>query len=112
MRVHRNATAGKRLREGDGPGPTSPETGLVRLVESLRGCSVPFTVLVSPVFPFAVVFVQSAGTLAAGGSHAIQINHCLVTGLVTMAQIVFTLQIIIELFYFVPYRLFTLLEPL
>lgn len=39
---------------------------------------------------------------------AIQINLCSAV----VAQIVFTDQIIIELFYFVPYRLFTLFETI
>src|SRR5450759_954176 len=65
-RVCHDATVSKRLREGDRPNPTSPETGLARQVETLRGCGAPVAVLISPRVSFVVSVVQPAGTPAAG----------------------------------------------
>ena len=62
----------KRLREGDRSDPTSPETGLARQVETLRGSGAPVAVLFSLCVSFVVSIVPLAGTPAAGGSHAIQ----------------------------------------
>src|SRR5487761_2636388 len=66
----------KRLREGDRPDPTSPETGLSRQVETLRGSGAPVSVLISPAFPWLLRLCRLRGRRRRGEFYAIQISHC------------------------------------